>query len=239
MKTALRHTLIACALLSASSLAVAGPNFITNGSFENGLTGWTMVGTPTVASGSSTPPVAITYGSATPYPTGAFGEAVPAPTDLSRSPDAIGTHGAYFVDDNAVNEGLSQVVFLTAGTYQIGFDVYAPGNGFSNPNDAHFSATIAGMTLTDFLVSSQPAMTWLSEAATVSITADGFYDTSFIFNTPGLGAAKDVVVDRAFIIATDAGGGVTIGAIPEPGTLALGGIAVAAYLLARRRKPRA
>jgi hypothetical protein len=228
MKTVLRSTLVACALLAATPLALAGPNLLTNGSFENGLTAWTMVGTPNTLSSTTFPPVAITYGSATPYPTGAYGEAIPLPTDLSRSPDAIGTHAAYFVDDNAVNEGLSQVVFLTVGTYQIGFDVYAPGNGFSNPNDAHFSATIAGMTLTDFLVSSQPAMTWLSEAATVQITADGFYDTSFIFNTPGQGAAKDVVVDRAFIVA-----------IPEPDTLALAGIAATALLVASRRKRRA
>jgi hypothetical protein len=228
MNTVLRSTLAACALALASPLALAGPNLLSNGSFENGLAGWTMVGTPTVASGSSTPPVTITYGSATPYPTGAFGEAVPVPTDLSQSPDAVGTHGAYFVDDDAVNEGLSQSVFLGVGTYRIGFDVYAPGNGFANPNDAHFSATIAGMTLTDFLVSSEPAMTWLSESALVTITTAGFYDTSFIFNTPGLGAAKDVVVDRAFIVA-----------IPEPDTLALAGIAATALLLTARRKRRA
>jgi hypothetical protein len=238
MRPTLRDILIAVAAVLAAPSAFA-QNLLSNGSFENGLNAWTLVGTPTTTSTTTFPPVTINYNSATAYPTGAFGESAPTPTDLSSSPDAVGTHGAYFVDDNAVNQGLAQSVFLSAGHYLIGYDVYAPGNGFVNPNDARFSATIAGVSLNNFMVSAEPEQTWIAESALIDILVDGIYDTSFIFNTPGTGAAKDVVIDRAFIVATDATGGTPISPIPEPGVLALTAIAtLGGVTAARRRKPR-
>ena len=52
-------------------------------------------------------------------------------------------------------------------------------------------------------------------AGVANIAADGFYDTSFLYNSAP-GAAGDFVVDRAYIVAGDVTGG-----IPEPGTWGL------------------
>lgn len=238
MKTTLFKSLCATALLSfaassAHAIAVSVPNLITNGSFESGLSSWTQGGTPTTTSSTTYPVVAITYGSATAYPTGAYGEAIPVPNDSSLSPDPAGTRGAYFVDDHAVNQSLSQLVLLAAGSYRIGFDAYAPMNGYTNPNDASFVAQIAGVTLANYLVSTQPSATWLSFSGLVTVLSTGYYSTSFVFNTPGQGAAKDVVIDRVYVVAsTEVGGRV----IPEPGTLSLFGLALVGLAAVRKRK---
>ncbi len=233
MNSALKSLLVATFLGAATSSAVAAPNLITNGSFESALAGWTLTGSPLITSPTTFPIVAITYGSASAYPTGAFGEAVPVPNDITVSPDAAGTRGAYFVDDAAVNQGLSQSIFLAAGNYRIGFDVYAPANGYSNPNDATFAAQIAGVSLANFAVSTRPSTTWLNFSGLATIVSSGFYSASFVFNTPGRGAAKDVVIDRVFVVATDETGGRVI---PEPGSLSLIGLALVGLAVVRRRK---
>jgi len=234
MKTNFLKTLCATAVLGfAASSAQGVPNLISNGSFESGLTGWTQTGSPIVSSPSTFPIVAITYGSATPYPTGAYGEAVPAPTNATLSPDAAGTRGAYFVDDHAVNQGLSQSIFLAAGSYRIGFDVYAPANGYANFNDASFSAQIAGITLANYMVSTRTSTVWTNFSGLATIVNAGFYLASFVFNTPGQGVAKDVVIDRVFVVASDETGGRVI---PEPGSLALFGIALVGLATARKRR---
>ena len=89
-------TLVAVGLLSGSMAANAA-NLVVNGSFENGLTGWTIGGSWT----DGYAPVAIYYNSATGYPTGAFGEAIPYNNAPTNSPDAVGERAAYFVSDFA------------------------------------------------------------------------------------------------------------------------------------------
>ena len=226
-----KQAIVALACFLAGGAAIATPvNLVQNGSFETGLAGWGVGG----AQGAF-PVGAIFYNSATQYPTGAYGEAVPQANSSTLSPDASGTRAAYFVDNHAVNASLSQTNVLEAGTYRIGFDAYAPANGYKNPFDASFVAQIAGVTLADYMVSEGPATTWVNYSGLASIASDGNYLVSFVFNTPGLGSAKDVVLDRVFVLATDEAGGTPIG-IPEPGTLALLGLGIAGLAVFRNRK---
>src|SRR6478752_6606604 len=100
---------LACAAVAAlaATPAFAG-NLLVNGSFENGLTGWTTGG----VSDDGYPPSVIPYccGSA-------FGETVPA-DNAAGNPgfDAVGDHGLYFVADLAHPQTLTQVVNIVTGT---------------------------------------------------------------------------------------------------------------------------
>lgn len=198
----------ACCMLAGT----ANANLITNGSFETGnLSGWTIGGSQI----AYVPAVVVTNG-VTPC---CFGEAVPASTVVGGSDEAAGTYGVYFVDDQA-NQFLTQSIFLTAGNYEIGFDAYAPYNGHSNPGDAHFSGTIAGVTLADYTVKTQNAPgVWFNYSGLANVLSDGLYDVSFNFQTFG-GASADVVIDRVYINASTGTGGTPIG-VPEPASLAL------------------
>lgn len=216
--------ILVTALLACPLAVFAAPNLVTNGSFETGLSGWTQGGVV----GGGFPAVAINYGAAQPYPIGAFGEAVPADNAVGNiSPDAAGNHAAYFVDDNSTNESLSQLVFLTAGSYQIGFDAYAPQNGYNNGGDASFSGVVAGVTLASYNVSQGPATLWQHFSGIANIAVDGNYSVAFTFNTFG-GVSKDIVIDRVYI---------TTAPVPEPETYALmlAGLGALAFV-ARRRK---
>jgi hypothetical protein len=104
-------------------------NLMAHGSFESGLTGWTIGGTET----QGCPPAAIFYGAAQAYPNGASGEAVPAADVTTSSPDPAGLRAAFFVSDLAQQESLTQTIFLAAGTYTFGFSACAPANGLRNP----------------------------------------------------------------------------------------------------------
>jgi hypothetical protein len=210
--------LAALAALTAATPALAATNLVTNGSFEAGLASWTIGGTDT--DNPPRPPVAIFYNQAQAYPIGAFGEAVPNDNAVgSLSPDIVGDRALYFVSDFTVDQSVSQKVFLTAGNYEIGFSAYAPQNGYSNPGEAFFFATIAGVTLADYAVSTGPVTTWQHFGGTATIVADGLYDVAFVFNT-NRRPSKDIVIDRVYILA-GGDGGPEIPVVPEPATWAL------------------
>lgn len=216
----------AIAALLCTGSAVAAPNLVINGSFESGLSGWTLLNTP-----ASYQATVINYNLAAAYPNGAFGEAVPPQNAPTNSPDAVGDHAAYFVSDLSSQETLRQIVFLEAGQYQIGFSVYAPANGYANAGDAFFSGSIAGTTLASYNVSEGPVTTWQTFAGMVDIAADGMYTIDFVFST-SLVPSKDVVIDQVYVLnARDI-------TVPEPGTLALLGGALAGLGLLRRRRTR-
>jgi len=224
---------LAAALALAAYAAPAGAgNIVVNGSFElgqDGLMGWSLTG-----GHAGFPVVSILYGAAAAYPTGAFGEAVAANNILSNTPDAVGLRAAYFVDDFAKGHALSQQIYLDPGLYEIGFDAYAPSNGYRNAGDAQFTAIVAGVPMASYLISSGPATTWQNFYGQAVITTPGLYDISFTFTT-NQKPSKDVVIDRVYVVGCDGGSCVRT---PEPASAALLGAALVAMGVLRRRRRR-
>ncbi len=205
--------LLAGAALAAAMIAgsAQAANLVTNGSFEDGLNGWTIGGIDN-QNPPGFPPAAIFYNNPAAYPIGAFGEAVAPDNSMSASPDAVGDRAAYFVSDLTVNQSLSQQIFLLAGTYEIGFSAYAPANGFANAGDASFSGSIAGVELANYLVSSGPVTTWQAFSGQSVVGAAGVFDIEFVFNTNFV-PSKDVVIDRVYVTR--------VGGVPEPSSWAM------------------
>ena len=231
----------------AVSSASASSNLIKNGSFEaagdgtfagaSGVSDWKMSGT----AGDAYYPVAIQYNQASGYPTGAQGEAVPTDDAPSLSPDGAGNYGVYFVSDQAKDLSIYQSVYLTPGSYDIGFDSYFTNNGFMQPGDASLTANIAGVQLADIDLASVTPGVWTTHQGEADILTAGDYLVSFTFNTPGSPEyAKDVVVDQAYVLSAAGGGGTPISGAPEPSTWALmiGGLGIAGAALRSSRRPR-
>ena len=225
--------------------AAAATNLINNGSFESagngtfgspaGVADWSTSGT----AGDSYYPVAIQYNQASGYPTGAQGESVPTDNASSLSPDGAGSYGVYFVSDQATNLTISQEVYLTPGSYDIGFDSYFTLNGFMQPGDAVFTADIAGVKLADIDLASVVPGAWTTHEGEADILTAGNYLVSFTFNTPDAPEnAKDVVIDQAYIVGSNDGGGIPISAAPEPSTwfLMMAGLAAIGLGFRRLRK---
>jgi hypothetical protein len=211
----------AMAALLISGGAQAATNLVTNGSFENGLAGWTAGG----VDAQGVPVVAITYNSATPYPTGAFGEAVAPDNSASLSVDPVGTRAAYFVSDRAKPQLLSQFVTTGPGRYVFGFSAYAPANGLRNLGEAMFKASFFGNEIANFAVSTLPAVTWQHFTGSFTKTSAGTGAINFTFNTD-LVPSKDIVIDRVYVQA-----------VPEPASWAMliTGFGLAGAALRRRR----
>jgi hypothetical protein len=219
----------AALLIAATGVAQAGPiNLLQNGSFESNstnnsgptpvysFTGWTVGGNLGTGPGYG-PEVFTTDGTTA----GRYGDVVVS--DNATGPLLVnggGSSAVYFVDDAAV-QTLTQTVFLAVGSYEVGFDAYLLPSGSNNRNDATLSATIAGVTITSTDVNGLTPGQWVHFADNVIVTSAGDYTYSFVYDS-GLAPAKDVLVDQAYIITTDSGGGTVV---PEPasfGVLAAG-----------------
>jgi hypothetical protein len=216
-------SIVLLAGVSATTPATA-TNLVTNGSFESGLSGWTIGG----MTFDGFLPVAINYNSTAGYPVGAFNEPVPPNNAPTNSSDPVGTHAAYFVSDLTINQSISQSVFLNPGIYQIGFSVYLPQNGFGNPGDAIFSGEVAGVTLASFAASTGTPLVWQTFAGVTTITTAGTYLVEFVFDT-NFFPSKDVVIDQVYIIAGNP-------PLPEPATISLICLGLAGLAASRRRK---
>ena len=223
-------------LIAAGALAIAGQaqaaNLLTNGSFEDGLNGWVLSGASTGDNTANSDPQVIAYNQASNYPTGAYGESVPT-DNAAGNPgyDAVGTHGLYFSSDYGV-QTLSQTVSLAANTsYTFGFDYYLPANGYANPFDAVFSASVGSDTFTSFTLGSSAATNWILVSGSHTFTTNESGTFNFSFQAGGY-TGKDIVIDRVFLAQTS-----EIGSVPEVGTWAmmLAGFGAVGAVSRRRR----
>jgi hypothetical protein len=217
---------VAAGIVVAGS-ANAATNLITNGSFEdNGLAGWTLVSTGSGQGGYSPTVIIVTDGVGRGYPNGAFGEGVPADNAPgSLDPDLAGSHAAYFSNDVCC-ETLSQTINIAAGKYNVGFDAYIPFNGYNNPHDATFTATVGGFVWDSVELkktAGRPGV-WTHYSGVATVSGGGL--TSFNFAADGY-PAVDVAIDRVYATA-----------VPEPASWALMivGFGSAGAMLRRRRQ---
>jgi len=221
---------------SAMAALVAAPafatnNLLSNGSFENGLTGWTQTDSGDPLAQGHAAPVVIAYGQAGNYPTGAYGEAVPA-DNAAGNPgfDEVGTHGLYFSSDIGT-QTLSQSISLIAGkSYTFGFDFYLPANGYGNANGATFVASIIGMPFATFSAGAEDSTTWTLASGEHTFVASQSGNFTFSFTANGY-PAKDFVIDRVFLATTS-----SVDGVPEPASWAMMVIGFGAIGAASRRR---
>jgi hypothetical protein len=201
MKSAMKRIAVASVLAAGVATNASAATIVTNGSFEDGLTGWT-----TNKVSGTTPGIGITV-----IPTGVnngtgYGDNVP---------NYAGTHAAYFVDDNA-NENLFQSVSLAANTnYTLSYALFATQSGAANQfgfalTDGILGTPVIGTVINNGSQTDVPVGTWTPYSYNFTSGLAGNYVLGFNFLS-GATPAKDVLLDAVQISA----------AVPEPATWAM------------------
>ncbi len=216
-----------------AGVAQAGTiNYVTDGNFSNGFTGWTVTTGAGAVNPGTGPQVVVTNGQTN----DGFGDYVTADNAATPDPDVTtGTaHAAYFVDDVAT-ETLSQTFYVTPGVYEVGFDLYATASGFKNKYNSLFTANIWGTTITSGNISQYGSSMWEHFSANADILTAGYYTINFTFDG-GAAPAKDIMVDNVYAITPSTLPGTGTAVVPEPGSLVLLATAGAGLILLRRRR---
>jgi hypothetical protein len=224
--------IIAAAVLATLDASRATTiNYVTNGSFQSGYSGWQLTTGPGAVGPGLGPELATTDGKTV----NRYGDVIASDNAVSPYPssDKGGNQAAYFVDDVAA-ETITQKIYLTAGIYEVGFDLYATASGFRNPNDSIFSASIAGTTITSGNITQYGSSVWEHFAANADVLYSGYYNVAFTFQG-GVSPAKDILVDDVYAInpSTLTGNGTAV--VPEPASFAVMTMGLGLLLAARRK----
>jgi PEP-CTERM motif len=197
----MKKLLVSVAL--AVPLLASAQNLLSNGSFELGAPGLVIPSWTTFSSSTFQPSIVP--------PETNFGTVITPNDAMSPSPDAAGTQSLYFVDDIAPATVFQTLPFVAAGTYLVGFDYFIPENGLQNPADATLNVCFGPCFSAISIDSSSVGGTWFNYSTTITI-GPGATTFSFAYSPEGASNvfAKDIIVDRAFVVA-----------VPEPGTYAL------------------
>lgn len=219
--------LLATAAFTLPMVASAA-NLLSNPSFEAGALGtvipsWTAF---QVVPNIFPPSVVASNGAAF----APFGTVVNpnTQTGVGNSPDPVGMQALYFVDDQFPATVFQTLPFVAPGQYFVGFDYFIPTNGLVNPADATLSVCFSTCFSNITVDGSSVGGVWQTVNAIVDITSPGAFTFSFAYSPEGVVGqvfAKDIVVDRAFVVA-----------VPEPSTYAMFAAGLLALgLFARRR----
>jgi hypothetical protein len=221
----MKKLLISAAL--ALPLMASATNLLSNGSFEAGSLGTTIPSWTSFQVLPNSFPPAVVASNGVAFPP--FGTTV-GPNTLSgvgNSPDPVGGQALYFVDDEKPATVFQTLPFVAPGTYFVGFDYFVPVNSLVNPADATLNVCFGPCFSAITIDNTTTGGVWKNFSTTVTVGA-GATTFSFAYIPQGVTQsvfAKDIVVDRAYVVA-----------VPEPESYALfaaGLLAIGAF--ARRR----
>ncbi len=220
-------TLLATAAL-VLPLAASATNLLSNPSFEAGALGTSI---PSWTSFQVMPNVFPPSVVPSPGVVPPFGTVITANPlgGVGASPDAVGTQALYFVDDEDPATVFQTLPFVAPGAYFVGFDYFIPTNGLANPADATLSVCFGPCFAAVTVDNTSVGGVWMNFTTIVNIGA-GATTFSFAYVPQGVVGqtfAKDIVVDRAFVVA-----------VPEPSTYAMFGAGLLALGLFARRRSR-